>query len=132
MQDNSLIFSVDADGTTYADETFERFETRLNSSVYHGANHVMDARNLMALFRTMPKENGNFKGFARSSYKVTQDVVVVGKDGLAQLTVPAIVKTEYVLPVGITEADRLAITRRSAAIGGNRAVIDPLTSGLVI
>lgn len=124
---DQLVFSVDADGTNFVDETFDGFERHLHSSIYHGENHVIGARNLLALSRVLPKKNDNFKGFARTSYKITQDVVVLGEDGLAQLTVPAIVKTEYVLPVGIDAGIALAIRRRNAAVAGSESVVEPLT-----
>lgn len=129
---NTITLAVDiANDGNPVNQDFGRYIERDNHTIYHGTDHSSVSQNLLGFYRTFPKPQGNSRGVERSSIKVTQDCVVLGSDGIANLTKPTIVKIDMNRPVGISDADFLAIRQRAAA-----ALISEeagsLTNGLVI
>ena len=117
MQPNTITLGVDvANDETVVDYDFTDFDRFSSRSIYNGENHDMSARDFMTLYRTEPKQNGNFKGVGKTSVKFTRDIVVLGVDGLAQLTSPMIVEISFSLPVGTTSAQATEMRQRVIAL----------------
>lgn len=133
MISNDLTLNVDYlnDGNTTA-EAYERSETYQNRSVFVGDSHQLDARDTMSFYRSFPTKNGNFKGTAKSSVKLTRDVDVTGVDGVATLTSPIIVEASFSIPVGATAADVLKARQRMIAILDTDVVMDDLNTKLLV
>lgn len=133
MLDNTMTIQVDQLGNdVLVAETYERFDSGNNFSLYRGENHSMESRDLLGFYRTFPKPSGNFKGVARSSFKFTTDKVVTGVDGLAQLTAPIIIEVSFSKPVGVTDADLLHARERVAALLQDQTVMRDLNVSLDI
>lgn len=128
-QDITLSVNPSADGTTYEDQVYSRYDDSYpNRSTYIGPGHLpAEARNLLNFYRTPPKPNGNFKGVKKTALKFTEDEIVDGADGVAQLTAPDICNVEFSFPVGITDARNLAFRQRVAAAILNTTLMDSLT-----
>lgn len=109
MQPDVITLAVDEDnsGSGTNNHVFNRFEEFQNRALYIGPNHALSARNTIGLYRTLPKASGNFKGVAKTSIKLTKDVLVTGVDGVSQLTAPIIVDLGFSVPVGTPSADIL-------------------------
>lgn len=130
MLDNSITLAVDiANNDVTVNQVYSRYLERENNSVYAGTDHSSSAQNLITFYRTFPKPQGNSKGVERSSIKVVQDSTVLGADGLALLTKPVIIKIDVTRPVGISDADFLAIRMRAVAALASASVTS-LTNGL--
>jgi hypothetical protein len=136
MQSNEITLVVDElnDGDTTADSTevWTRFEEYQNRSTYIRADHSLDARRTLSLYRSFPKVNGNFKGVSKTSLKFTTDTSVDGVDGVTSLTAPIIVEVNFSIPVGATAAEVLIVRQRALALLDLDAVMDPLNNQLMI
>lgn len=134
MQPNSFTLSVDTknDTTTIVDLTYDRFEENQNRSVYIGPDHSLTLRNMINLYRTFPTTNGNFKGVAKSAVKLTQDVVVPGVDESTSITKPVIIDVAISMPVGVSEADALALRQRAVSLLDLDTIMTELQSKLMI
>jgi hypothetical protein len=116
MQANQISLSVDvANDETVVTEAYDRYEEFQNRSVYIGADHVPEARNMFALYRTFASKSGNFKGVSKSAIKFTQDVEVPGVDSSTTLTAPGIIDVAFSFPVGMTAAEVLHLRMRVVA-----------------
>jgi len=133
MQPNSITLPVDYlnNGTT-TDETYTRFEEYQNRSVYIGENHSPDMRDTISLYRSFPTKNGNFKGVAKTSVKLSVDHTVPGVDGVAQLSAPIIWELSASIPVGVSVEDALKSRQRALAVLDLDAVMTPLNSQLMV
>jgi len=130
MQPDNITLSVDElHNATPADQIFTRFDEYNNRTVYKGPGHTSVAGNLMTMYRTFPKASGNFRGVAKSSVKFAKSYEVVGVDGLAQLTAPAIIEINFSLPVGLTTAQILAERERAIALLNSTAIMEDLNDG---
>lgn len=134
MQPNVITLPVDEqnDGVGLVNHVYTRYEEYQNRAVYIMTDHVMSARDTLALYRTFPKSSGNFKGTAKSQFKFTQDILVDGVDGVSQLTSPIIVDVSFSLPVGATPAQILIARQRALAMLDLDAVVAPLNEQLMI
>lgn len=133
MQANTLTLSVDAanDGNP-ANEVYTRYEEYQNRSSYIGADHLPDARNTLAIYRTFPTKSGNFKGTAKSSVKFTQDVEVAGVDSSTTLTAPIILDLSFSVPVGATTDDLKHVRQRLLALLDTDSFMDSLNIQLMV
>lgn len=133
MQPNVITLAVDvANNGTTVDYDFSRFEESLNRTIYAGENHAIDAKDTLAIYRTAPKQSGNFKGVAKTSVKFTQDNTVLGVDGLAQLTSPLIAEVSFSIPVGVTTASVIEMRQRLIALLDQDSVMTNLNMSLMI
>lgn len=136
MQPNEIVLTVDEDndGVTTADVnlTYTRFEENLNRSSYITANHSLDTRDTLGLYRTIPKSNGNFKGTAKSSLKFTRDIQVLGKDGVSLITAPQLIEVSSSNPIGATPAQTLEMRQRAIAILDRDDIMAPLMDQLLV
>lgn len=134
MQPNTITLSVDTlnDAAAIVDETLTRFEEYLNRSKYIGENHSLSSRDELTLYRTFPKQAGNFKGVGKSAAKFAFDVSVPGVDATTTLTSPIIMEISFSVPVGTTPADVLLMRQRGLALLDLDAVMAPLNDGLMV
>jgi len=133
MQPNVLTLSVDAANTgSPADETYDRYEEHQHRSVYIGAAHVPESRDMLAIYRTLPTKSGNFKGVSKTSVKLTEDVEVAGVDSSTTLTAPMILEASFSLPVGATAADILHLRQRMIAALDDDTFMDALNVQLMV
>jgi len=118
MQPNTITLSVDEqnDGVGPVDHVFTRFDEDRNRSVYIHTSHTMSAKDQLILYRTLPKPSGNFRGVLKSAFKFSKDYVVLGVDGVSQLTAPVIIETTLSVPVGITAAQALLMRQRDLSL----------------
>lgn len=133
MQPNVIELDVDvANNETTEQQDYTRYEENLNRSTYIGANHTMQAKNTLSLYRTFPKQSGNFKGVAKSSAKFSVDMVVPGVDGVSQLTAPMIWELSASIPVGVADADVLEARQRVIALADLDAIMNALNVQLMV
>lgn len=133
MQPDVITLAVDvANNGSTINFDFTRFEETINRTIYAGENHAINAKDTLALYRTAPKQSGNFKGVAKTSVKFTKDNVVLGVDGLAQLTSPLIVEVSFSVPVGVTNATVKEMRQRLIALLDQDTVMSNLNMSLMI
>jgi hypothetical protein len=133
MQADQLTLSVDAaNDANPANQVYTRYDEYQNRSTYIGADHTPDERNTLALYRTFPTKNGNFKGTAKSSVKFTQDVAVTGVDGVSSLTAPIILDLSFSVPVGAASADLVELRQRLLALIDSDSLMDSLNIQLMV
>lgn len=134
MLDNQITLAVDEDndGVGLVNVVFTRFEEFQNRAVYIAANHALNARDLLTVFRSFPKPNGNFRGVAKSTVKFTMDVTVLGVDGVSTLTSPMIGEVSFSLPVGVTAAQTKKLRQRVISLLDLDTVMGPLNDQLMI
>jgi hypothetical protein len=133
MQPNEITISVDvANDANLVNEVYSRFEEYLNRTIYIGDNHALASRNELALYRTFPKQSGNFKGVAKSAFKFTHDVVVPGVDGNTSLTSPIIMEVSFSIPVGAADADVLHARQRLVGLADLDTIMAPLNQKLMV
>jgi hypothetical protein len=133
MLANQITLSVDAanDGNA-ANQTYDRYEEFQNRSVYIGTDHLPEARNMFAVYRTFPTKSGNFKGVSKSAVKFTQDVEVAGVDSSTTLTAPIIVELSFSVPVGAASADLTELRQRVLAALDDDTLMDALNVQLMV
>lgn len=133
MQANQISLSVDvANDSTPVVQAYDRYEEFQNRSVYIGANHLPEARNTFALYRTFPSKSGNFKGVSKSAIKFTQDVDVAGVDASTTLSAPIIAEVSFSVPVGATSAELIEIRQRVIAALDDDTFMDSLSIQLMV
>jgi hypothetical protein len=97
-----------------------------NISHYGTSANLPEARDEFRLYRTYAKANGNFKGVKKSAAKTTTDYSVLAVDGVATLTSPSIIKTEFSFPVGMTEAEQILERQKHIALLSDNDVMGEL------
>lgn len=128
MQPNVITLPVDVlNNGTLVNHVFNRFEEFQNRAVYTGPEHTLVNRDTMSLYRTLPKPSGNFRGVLKSAAKFSKDVVVLGVDGVSQLSSPIILEVSMSVPVGALAADVLVMRQRGVAHLDLDVVMIPLT-----
>jgi len=136
MLDNVITLQVndDADdGTTALVPTpYSRHSEYGNRSMYIATSHSVEAKNTLSFYRSAEKRNGNFKGVAKTSFKLSSDKTVLGVDGVSQLTAPLIVEVNFALPVGVNQADVIALRQTAVALLGEPGIMDQLLFQLMI
>lgn len=133
MQPNEIIIQVDPlNDTTIVPETFSRFEEYLNRSKYVTENHSLNARDELTLYRTFPKQAGNFRGVGKSAAKFAYDIIVPGVDSTTSLSSSIIVEVSFSIPVGADPADVLWMRQRSLALLDLDTVMSPLNERLMV
>lgn len=133
MQPNQIVLAVDEgnDGVGLVDVTFNRFEVYQNRAVYIATDHTVATRHQLALFRSFPKANGNFKGTQKTAIKVTHDATVVGVDG-SNIVAPIIAEVSFSLPVGVTAAQSMIIRQKLLALLDRDDIMAPLNDQLMV
>lgn len=133
MQPDSITLAVDVlnDANT-VDHVFTRFDEYQNRSVYNHSAHSLVARDTLTLYRTFPKASGNFKGMAKSAIKFSQDLEVLGVDGITTLTSPIIAEVGFSIPVGVTPAEQMIARQRVLAMVDFDAVMIALNNQLMV
>lgn len=128
MQPNEVTFAVDEenDGVGLANHVFTRFEEYQNRSKYIGANHTLTSRDTLDLYRTLPKTSGNFRGVAKTAVKFSKDFLVLGVDGVSQISAPLIVELSVSLPLGVSAADAMIARQRMLAALDRDDIMVPL------
>lgn len=134
MQPDQITLSVDEenDGVGPVDHVYSRFESHLNRSVYVGPGHAISSKNTLSLYRTAPKPSGNFRGVAKTAVKFSEDLLVDGVDGVAQITAPIIIDVSFSIPVGATHAAILKARQRALSLLDYDTVMTPLNETLMI
>lgn len=136
MQPNDITLDVNDDnddGTTPAVEVdYSRYSEFANRTVYISEHHTVAARDLLGLYRTEPKQSGNFNGVAKSAFKFTKDFAVDGVDSTTSLVAPGIVEVGFSFPVGLTPAQTLELRMRAAALIVDDTVMVPLCDQLMV
>jgi hypothetical protein len=137
MQPNEITLTVDEtnDGVTTADvdHVFRRLEEFQNRTTYiQSANHALDSRDMLNLYRTAPRPNGNFRGVSKSSLKFTKDIDVLGLDGVATIKAPIIVEVNFSIPIGATNAEVLLERQKVVACLDDDSIMGPLNTLLEI
>lgn len=133
MQPEVITLAVDKANTgTTTDKAYTRFDEYQNRSVYIGPSHDMAAREQLAMYRTFPKVNGNFRGVAKTAIKVTRDKAVTGVDGVSTLTAPMIGDVSFSIPVGVTVADVIELRQEIIALLDLDVIMTALNSQQMI
>lgn len=118
MLDNTITLAYDAEGDgTPVNVIIRRDQEYTDRSVYNFPDAVSGDHNL-SLYRTRPKVSGNFKGVERTRQKLTKPVVVTGVDGTS-ITSTAIGESNFSLPKGMSNADKIAFLQELLAVHGN-------------
>ena len=133
MQPDIISITVDPlnDATTEV-QTYSRFEEFLNRSKYIGENHSLDAREELTLYRTFPKQAGNFRGVGKSAVKFATDIVVPGVDSTTSLNTAIIAEVSFSVPLGASAADVLLMRQRIMGLLDLDAVMSPLNEQLMV
>lgn len=136
MQPNEIVLDVNDDnddGTTPTVEvTMTRFDEYQNRSEYISDTHTISVRDKLGLYRTQPKQSGNFRGTAKSAVKFTTDHSVAGVDAATTIIAPAIVEVGFSFPVGMTAAQCLVMRMKAVALLQDDTVMVPLTDQLMV
>lgn len=137
MQPNEITLSVDTDndpGTAADVMVYSRYDdSYANRSVYiEKDNHSVSMRKTLSLYRTAPKESGNFRGVAKSAIKLTTDRVVPGVDSSTSLVAPQIIDIGFANPVGLTPALTLEMRMMAVALLTNDEIMAALADQLMI
>lgn len=132
MQPDTITLAVDeANNATLVNHVLTRYEEYLNRSTYISGTHDPSARDTLALFRSMPKSNGNFKGVQKTSFKFTKDVAVLGADG-SDIVAPIIVEVNFSFPVGSAAASYIERRQSVIALLDSDTIMDNLNRTLMI
>lgn len=133
MLSNTIILPIDTLNTgTKTNTDYSRYDEYQNRSVYIGTDHSLSARDSISFFRSFPKPSGNFKGVMKTSFKITKDIMVLGVDGLANLTSPIIIEVKFSLPVGAETAQLIAERQKVIALLDDDSLMRSLTEQLTI
>jgi len=133
MQPDTITIGVDElnDGILVNHE-YKRFTQFPDRTVYVGPGHSVAMRNMMTLYRSFPKENGNFKGVAKISVKFTRDIMIPGVDTTTTIIAPEIVETKFSIPVGVTSAEALIERQKIVGILDMDSIMVSLTDQLMV
>lgn len=129
MQPNTITLAVDelnTDSTT--DYVFTRYDVVNNHSVYIGEDHTPLKKDLLTLYRGIPKQSGNFAGVSKSATKFSWDVEVEGVDTSTTLTSPIICEISFSIPLGATDAEVLIVRQRAIALLDRDDIMVPLNT----
>ena len=121
-QPAELTISVDADGDgagAAADEVWSNFDRLGNRSIYHSVVHTPVVRDMLTLYRTLPKPTTNFYGVQKSAVKLSKDVTVDIPNGETTRS-PIIFEMSASVPVGADAADVLLLEERIKGLINNR------------
>lgn len=133
MLPDSIVLPVDEENNaTIVNETLSRFEENLNRTVYVTESHSVANPDTLTFYRTQPKQNGNFRGVAKTSFKFSRLAVVPGVDGSTSISAPIIIEVSTSIPVGVDAADQLLARQRAIALLDLDTVMDPLMLQLMI
>lgn len=131
MLENTIEVSYnhdDDDGSTAALViSYDRFMTYLNRSEYHSSEHTNSMRDILNFYRSPIKSSGNFRGTCKTAMKLTVDQVVPGVDVETSLIRPAIIEIGSSMPIGMTDAQVVALCMRASALFANSVVRNALT-----
>lgn len=127
MQADTIVLPVDVlnNGTT-VDQSYVRSEEQLNRTTYRGPGHSLIARNVLQMYRTPPKRVAEDFGTAKSAVKFTKDVSV--PSGTSTVSKPLIIEVNFSTPVGVSNADLLAMRQAVVALLDADSVMVPLVS----
>lgn len=116
MQDNTITLAVDvANNAVLVDIDYSRFDVYQNRSVYNSEDHTISSADTLTLYRTLPKQSGNFKGQAKSAAKFSKTLSVLGVDG-ATVQAPLILEVSVSIPVGASLETQLEMRQRAVAL----------------
>lgn len=116
MLDNTITLAVDeANNSTPVNNVYNRYQEFLNRTIYHFSASTLTFRDILGFYRTEPKTNGNFKGVAKTSMKITTDIEVDGVDSATSITAPLIGEVSFSVPVGATAAEAMLLRQRLIA-----------------
>lgn len=136
MQANTITLDVDTDndgGTTaIVVESFTRYDEFQNRSVYINTGHTLASKDTLSLYRTLPKQNGNFKGVAKSAIKFSKDHSVPGVDSTTTNVASGLVEVSFSLPIGMTPAQTLELRMRAVALLLDDTVMVALNDQLMV
>lgn len=93
-----------------------RYDAFRDRTIYTFPNHSLESRDTLTFARAFPKKSGNFKGVAKPSFKLTQDVTVPGVDESTSYTQPLIADISFSIPVGTTSAVLKELRQRIIAL----------------
>lgn len=116
MLDNIITLPVDVLSTgTTTPRVYKRMEEFTSRTIYKGPAHTLSSRDTMGFYRSPVNTSGKFLGVAKSAIKFTQDISVLGSDGVS-LIKPMIGDIAFSIPVGTTPAQTLEFRQRMIAI----------------
>lgn len=104
MLSNTITLAVDPTGanTTTVDEILNRFKELENKTQYRFSDHTLTARNQLEIYRNDIAPSGNYLGNAKGSIKLTEDQIVLAKDG-SNIVAPTIYGLTGSIPVGTSD-----------------------------
>lgn len=127
MQPNQIVLAVDEENNAVSvNHTYDRFDEYQNRTVYLKDTSSMTKKDMLTLYRTFPKSNGNFKGVAKTAAKFSWDQIVDGVDGVSQLTSPIIMEISFSIPLGTPDAAILIARQRGVALLDDDTIMDAL------
>lgn len=135
MQPNLITLDVNDDNdaaTPVIQKVYTRFDEYQNRSEYISEDHTIFQRDKVGLYRSFPKQTGNFKGMAKCAIKFTRDTVVAGIDPATSNTVPAIIDIGFSFPVGISAEAALEYRMRAVSMLCNDSIMLPLINQQMI
>lgn len=112
MQPNTIAYTYDHDndgGTTAAVAvTVTRHGEEVNKTTYVTPTHNLTVqKDTVEFYRTLAKRSGDFLGAEKTAVKRTKTQVVPSAAGL-DISAPFIANLEFSVPVGMSEANRVA------------------------
>lgn len=126
MLDDSLVIAVDTLNTgTTTDTTYSKYEEQINRSVYIADSHEPGKRDLLTVYRSLPKPVGVFKGVRKSAVKFTVDYEVDDSAG-GIIDCPAIVEISFSLPIGVSAGAILTLRQRAVALLDQDGIMDKI------
>lgn len=127
MQADNIVVTYEEahDGVT-SELTLSRYEETQNKTVYVAGNHTPAHRDQLAITRSFPTKNGNFKGVQKSGLKLTKDLEVPGVDQTTTITAPIIIDVAFSIPVGTSPASVLEARQKAVGILNLDSFMDKL------
>lgn len=124
MLDNLITLPVDqsGDNTTFVDEILTRFRETENKTTYRFPDFTLADRNQVDIYRNDIKPSGNYLGNAKGTIKITDDTIVLAKDGTDVVT-PQISSLAISIPVGTSDTTFYANLGRLQALVNNKALM---------
>lgn len=133
MQPNTITLAVDKLNTgATTDKDYSRLDVFQNRANYVATTHTLDNRDTVSLYRTFPKQSGNYKGVAKSSIKLTKDISVLGVDQTSSIISPIIIEVSFSVPVGSPVADVLELRQTVLSILDRDDIMNALNNQLMI
>lgn len=133
MLSNTISVSYDALGDAQSvEKTYTRYDEYQNRTVYVGENHSPIDKDTLTFYRSFPKQVGNYKGVAKTSFKISKDVEVPGVDGLATFSSPVIIEVTFSVPLGVTDAEALRLRHLASSILSSDSLMVSVTKQLQI